>query len=157
MVDGANGLDIPYPGTFATPDDLLALATHYERAADILREQRRKGEPLSLAPFRLTAIHSIELYLSAFLLAKGMDTTEVRGMQHDLGARSTRAKELGLVLRRRTAEHLDHLAEIREYLAARYGPELIRELSQVNRLAATLDEVSAKVRAALASHDSDSD
>ena len=42
------------------------------------------------------------------------------------------------------------LSEAREYLATRYGPELGSSWTQLNRLLATLDEVAAKVTAAMA-------
>ena len=38
------------------------------------------------------------------------------------------------------------IASTREYLVTRYGPELTSTLAQLNRLAATLDEVAVKVR-----------
>jgi hypothetical protein len=80
-------LEVAYPGQSATAEDLLTLAGEYRLAAATLHGNRRKGKPLSLAPCRLVAIHAIELYLNAFLLAKGLDPKEIRGLQHDLKAR----------------------------------------------------------------------
>lgn len=111
--------------------------------------QGRKGEPLSRAPFRFTAIHAIELYLNAFLLQRGEDAAVVRGLQHNLTAKTDLAVQKGLVLRRRTVTHLHSMAANREYLAMRFGPETITTALQVNRLSATLDEVAAKVSNAI--------
>lgn len=66
-------------------------------------------------------------------------------MQHDLAERTDLAIASGLRLRSRTAAHLNALAENREYLVTRYGPELSGTISQINRLEATLEEVSRKV------------
>lgn len=68
-------------------------------------------------------------------------------MQHNLAARTSLAIEKGLVLRKRTAAHLAAMHETREYLILRYGPEIISRMSQINRLSATLEEVSQRVRA----------
>lgn len=105
----------------------------------------RRSEPLSFAPFRLTAIHAAELYLSALLVHGGRSVADVRALGHDVAARANLASELGLKLRKRTLQHLGALRESREYLVSRYGVET-RSLSQVNRLIATLEELSEKVR-----------
>lgn len=139
----------PYPGELATPADLLRLADEYRQAAIVVAGLGRKGEPLSRAPFRLTAIHAFELYLSALLLHAGHEPGHIRGLQHDLAARAELSMQLGLRLRKRTADHLRTMSGAREYLVSRYGPELSASLSQVNRLSATLDEVATKVRLAL--------
>lgn len=55
------------------------------------------------------------------------------------------ARDAGLILRRRTAEHLATLTCNREYLVIRYGPEMTATLTQVNRVMATLEELSTKV------------
>ncbi len=54
------------------------------------------------------------------------------------------AIDAGLNLRKRTAEHLETLTSKREYLVTRYGPEMTATLSQVNRVTATLEELSQK-------------
>jgi hypothetical protein len=95
--------------------------------------------------FGLTAIHAVELYLNAFLLRHGHSPSQVRKLQHDLLARAELAIAGGLTLRKRTAEHLRSLSAGREYLVSRYAPELAETMSQINRLAATLDEVANKV------------
>lgn len=109
----------------------------------------RKGDALSRAPFRLAAIHAVELYLSALLLHAGHEPGRVRALQHDLAARADLSIKLGLKLRKRTANHLKTMATAREYLVTRYGPELSGSLSQVNRLSATLEEVATKVHGAI--------
>jgi hypothetical protein len=66
-------------------------------------------------------------------------------MQHDIWARTELALAAGLLIRKRTADHLRSLGQNREYLITRYGPELVATTSQLNRLTATLDEVAEKV------------
>lgn len=135
----------PYPGAAASVVQLLMLASEYRDAACTLRTQGRKGDPLSWAPCRLAAIHSIELCFNALLLHKGMEPAEIRAMQHCMSQRVKLAPENGLHLRKRTAEHLINITGNREYLVTRYGPEMTSSVSQINRLMATLDEVAAKV------------
>lgn len=134
-----------YPGDLASHDQLLALADEYRQAALVLRERGVRKRPLTWAPFRLTAIQAVELYLNVYLLRKGYSASQVRGLQHDLGLRSSEAITAGLKLRQRTTEHLQRLSDQREYLVTRYGPELASTTSQINRLAATLEEVARKV------------
>lgn len=99
---------------------------------------------MSWAPFRLTAVQAIELYLTALLLHRGCSAAEVRRMGHNLGLRADAAAAAGLRLRKRTHEHLDSLSASREYLITRYCPEGLESASQINRLTATLDEVTHK-------------
>jgi hypothetical protein len=134
-----------YPGAVATPAQIQALADEYRRASQTLIELGRPRAPLTRAPFRLTAIHAIELYLNAFLLRHGHTPSRIRGLQHDLRARVELAFAGGLTLRSKTADHLRKMSAEREYLAARYGPELAATMSQINRLKATLDELADKV------------
>jgi hypothetical protein len=102
------------------------------------------SDPLWRAPYRLAAIQAIELYLNALLLQQGHYTKRIRGMQHDLGARTQLAIACGLALRDRTAKHLASMVSNREYLITRYGPEMTSTVSQINRLTATLNEVAKK-------------
>jgi hypothetical protein len=91
----------------------------------------------------------VELYLNAFLLAKGVDPATIGGFRHDLGERTRLASEAGLVLRKRTMAHLATLSASNEYHVISYAPELTSTLSQVNRVMATVNELSRKVRKAL--------
>jgi hypothetical protein len=93
------------------------------------------------------AIHSVELFLNAYLLANGIEPDAVRGMQHNLAQRTKLAIKAGLKLKKRTAEHLHALTATREYLVARYVPAKQEAVSQVNRLQATLKEIAEKVEA----------
>lgn len=136
-------MELAYPGDAASVDDIFELAGLYRAAAKLLREHAPRGK--QHIPCRLLALHSIELYLNAFLLTNGLDTKSIRGLQHDIGERSRRAVDAGLNLRKRTAMHLQTLSHNREYLIIRYGPEMTATLSQVNRVMATLDELSLKV------------
>jgi len=141
-----------YPGATATAEQVFCLAEEYRKAAHLLLQLGRRGDPLSRAPSRLSALHAIELYLNALLLYSGHETSRIRGMQHDLGARSELAVSGGLKLRKRTAAHLSAMSADREYLVSRYGPEMTATVSQINRLTATLDEVSKKVTAIIKAH-----
>jgi hypothetical protein len=133
-----------YPGAVATPAQVLSLAEEYRQAALSLLPAGRRGQPLSRAPYRLVAIHSLELHLNALLLATGHPMAKVRGLQHDFATRTELAIAAGLKLRGRTILHLRGLSETREYVITRYDPHL-SAASQLNRLAATLDEVAKKV------------
>lgn len=135
----------PYPGALASPSEVLQLAREYHEAAQLLATRGRRGQPISRAPYRLVAIHAVELYLNALLLHSGFKHGQVRGLQHDLAARTDLSLQCGLQLRKRTATHLKTMAAAREYLVSRYGPEFSSSLSQLNRLSATLSEVAAKV------------
>jgi HEPN domain-containing protein len=139
----------PFPGELATPRQVFHLAESYRLATQLLEPQGRPGDPLSRAPYRLTAIQAIELYLNALLLQQGHDAKRIRGMQHDLGERTQLAITGGLKLRDRTAKHLASMVSNREYLITRYEPEITSTVSQINRLTATLNEVAAKVSAVL--------
>ncbi|KQT33680.1 hypothetical protein ASG29_06620 [Sphingomonas sp. Leaf412] len=121
------------------------LAEVYRDAAFRAAGAIQRGDPLTAAPLRLLALHSVELNLSAYLILKGGTAATIRRLGHDLGARLALATEAGLVLRRRTAAHVEAVARDREYLVARYGPELLGTVSQVNRLLATMEEVAGKV------------
>lgn len=134
-----------YPGELATSYQVLTLAHEYRHAAIHLAALGRPREPLSRAPFRLAAIHAIELYLNAFLLQRGHPASEIRGLQHNLAERLKLAASYGLQLKAKTAQHVNDLAENREYLVTRYGPEMTSSTSQLNRLTATMQEVSVKV------------
>jgi hypothetical protein len=137
-----------YPGDAATAEEILRLAEEFQKAARALREQGRQGEPLTLAPCRLSAIHAIELFLSALLLHKGHPASEIRGMRHSLPKRAAHLSDLRL--RKRTAAHLSDIEKNREYLVTRYAPEKMKAtVSQINRLSATLDEVAKKVTAVI--------
>ncbi len=143
-----NGEAGSYPGAEATSDGLLRLAAEYQKAAQSLVAQKRKAEPISLAPCRFMTLHAIELYLNAFLLMKGDDHKAIRKLGHDLPKRAEQAQSAGLPLRKGTLSHLKDGSN-REYLVTRYSPELPATLPQINRLMATLDDVAKKVRASI--------
>jgi hypothetical protein len=132
-----------YPGEGADTAQIIRLASEYREAAHSLLARKLNG--LSLAPCRLVAVHAIELYLNVFLREAGVHAAEIRGFQHDLSKRVERAKKSGLVLRKRTQQHLEQMTCAREYVVTRYGPEMTNTLSQVNRLMATLDELDKRI------------
>ena len=129
-----------------TAEDMLRLAEEYRKAAQLLLKHGRSGAPLTWAPCRLSAIHAIELFLSALLLHQGHKASAIRAMQHDLSKRAEQTVA-SLQLRKRTAHHLSAMVGNREYLVTRYSPEMPATISQINRLTATLDEVAKKVTA----------
>lgn len=149
MTDDHSGQTRVYPGHGATPDQVLKLANEYSRAAAILIERRTKKAPLSSAPIRFSALHAIELYLNAFLLKAGMTPSQLRGLLHDLAKRTDLALQHGLVLRNGTLKHLRELAETREYLATRYGADILSPGAEITRITATLDELNTKVSRAI--------
>ncbi len=102
---------------------------------------------MSRAPARLCSIQAIELYLNAYMLHEGDSPEKVRGYLHNLSDRIEPEMTAALRLRKRTSKHLIKMMEKREYLIARYGPELVSRLSEVNRMLATLEEVASKVKA----------
>lgn len=138
-----------YPGEGASATQILLLADEYRRSADALLNAGRSGCAISWAPYRLVAIHAIELYLSAYLVAAGSRAAEIRAMQHDTAARAQAAAVAKLQLRKRTSAHLQALSDNREYLVARYDPAQTT-VSQLNRLQATLAEVAQKISCAFA-------
>lgn len=140
-----HGGSASYPGEIATAAQIKLLADEYRGPAHDLLSRGRKGQRSSWAPARMSAIHAIEL----LLLHKGHAPAEIRGYQHDLAKRAGLAVVKALRLRQRTLHHLGSLSAGREYLATRYGPELGGNWTQQGRLMATLDEVSAKVGAAI--------
>lgn len=73
--------------SWASPPQVHELAEDYRKAATLLLRLGRPGKPLTRAPFRLSAIHAIELYLTALLLHRGHSPNQIRKMQHDLSAR----------------------------------------------------------------------
>ena len=76
----------------------------------------------------------------------GASPPELRTHFHNLQERSDRARTSGLMLRKRTAEHLVKMIEEGEYLVSCCGPERATTLSQFNRLLATFKEIAKKVR-----------
>lgn len=137
-----------YPGSEATVEQFMGLADKYFAVAHSLLSQVSRKSSLSSAPARLCAFHAVEIYLNAFLMFHGSDHKQVRGLQHDLAQRAVMASEKGLRLRVKTLAHLRQIHDQRAYLVARYGPEQAGGLSKLNRMSATLNEVSTKVRAA---------
>src|SRR4051794_9547984 len=109
-----------YPGALATAAQIRALAEEYRNAAIHLQKLGRRRKPLSLAPYRLAAIHAIELYLNAFLRHQGVEADKLRALGHHLGERAQLANQAGLDLSRRTVSHLQMLQDEREYVVTRY-------------------------------------
>jgi hypothetical protein len=138
-----------YPEDGTTAEDLLKLACAYHKAAELLLSLKKNGKPETIAPFRRAAIHAIELYFNALLLRHGSTAAQVRDMRHDLVKRLAAAEGRGLALKPKTARHIEAMVEVREYSATRYSSKTNARASPINRLEATLKEVSAQVAAML--------
>jgi hypothetical protein len=136
------------PETRGEPRALMRLAAAYHAEA-MARIPSMQRDRLAAAPVRLGALNAIELYLVAFLRARQVSSREIRGWRHDLSRHAERAAALGLVLRRRTLNHLIAIAHTHEYRALRHHPENVVPVP-ANRLAATLEELGRKVAHALA-------
>jgi hypothetical protein len=135
----------PYPGDNATVEELFSLAEEYWKAAGVLKGTCRRGNPISHAPYRMVAIHAVELYLNALLRFQGLTPPDIRKMNHNLVERLGRACTTKLKLRNRTAAHIAVMSDCREYLVSRYGPDKMKNLSQLNRLEATLEQIRKEV------------
>ena len=121
------------------------MAEAYRRDAErLLLAPGACRNPLALAPGRFLALHAIELYLSAWLLRSGETPRQIRARGHDLTGRVQAALAGGLGLRKRTASHIARITEGREYLVVRYAPDTVGAVPPLNRLLATLTEVSRK-------------
>lgn len=131
-----------YPGDEATVDEILDYAEAYFAASRTLFERARNGKPQVRAPARLCAIHATELYLNAFLRARGESSKNIRARMHNLADEHFISE---LRLRRKTGLHLQELSHRREYLIARYAPDHARQHTPINRLTSTLEEVRAKL------------
>lgn len=134
----------PYPGEAANAQQLLDLAEEFRRAAEVLRGNHRKRAVVSSAPFRLSAIHALELYLSAVLRASGLDPVDLRRLGHGLAQRVVMAESVGLQLKVRTRAQLMELETKREYLTSRYDP-IGLDRTQLNRIESALNQVASKV------------
>jgi hypothetical protein len=139
-----------YPGNDVSAAQFSKLALHYADAAHSFSKLPEKQKGLALAPYRLLAIHAIELALNALLLHNNVPPEKVRGLQHNLQERITLTEKFGLTLRAKTVLHIKNLTDSREYLVHRYDPQTSLKVSQLNRLIATMQEVSCKVQALLA-------
>ncbi len=136
-----------YPGTATSIPEIMDLAAQYHQAAAVLvlnAEQVGGPGPVRYGPARFCAIHAVELCLNAFLRLEGAPPKAVRARMHNL-ADDRFVTTIGL--RRKTAQHLHSLTAQREYLIARYAPDLLAQQSQLNRMMATLVEVQAKTHA----------
>jgi hypothetical protein len=143
-----DGLPKTYPGEDASPDELLRLAQTYSQAAIHLLHQTTPGVPMSLAPMRLCAFHSVELFLAAYLRAQGMPSAQVRAFRHDTSQMAGEAQKRGLGLKRKVEIRLQKVSANREYLVSRYDPNPLKSL-EANAIFATLNELEKKVGVAV--------
>ena len=132
----------PYPGSVTSAEEILDLASAYCEAAKTLFDAAHKGSAVSYAPARLCAIHATELFLNAFLRQQGVCPSQIRGRLHNLEVCEFQQV---LQLRKKTARHLKDMTDRREYLISRYAPDLMSQLTEINRLTATLTEIQMKV------------
>ena len=128
-----------YPGDGMDARKTLALAAEFDGASQVLRKAK------FWAPYRLAALHAIELYLSAFLRKHGLENEIIRKTGHQFCAKTTLAREHGLLLRAKTQAHLSNLTCKREYLITRYDASMLPTLTELTRIDATLREIATKV------------
>ncbi|BBE71590.1 hypothetical protein [Oharaeibacter diazotrophicus] len=140
--------DDPYPGATAPPEAVAGLAGSYRAAAHLLAAHGDATAATGRAPWRLAAIHAVELYLNAYLRLHGRSPAEIRGLHHDMAKYSALAASCGLQFRAKTLAHLVSLGETRAYVVTRYDPARSAGMEPPNRVLATLDEVAAKVERA---------
>jgi hypothetical protein len=138
------------PSAVVVPDAPLTMlrlagAYHHNAATHL---PAKAADVLAAAPARLCAVQAFELYLVAYLRAKGVSAGLIKSWRHDLSCHVEATERLGLVLRRRTRDHLVGIARAQEYLNLRYHPQAVAPMPR-NRLTATLDELSAKVGVAV--------
>lgn len=134
-------------GDRATEREILDLAGSYREAALlILRNGERASslryDPLHFEPARFCALHALELCQNAFLRHEGWSNDRIKALRHELSEADFIDK---LALKKKTAEHLRRLAEPREYLISRYGPDLCRDQTEFSALISTLDHVLNEV------------
>ncbi len=134
-----------YPGSEMSGGQMLALAHEYRRIAVSLDKLQLRNRPITVAPYRFAAIHSIELYLNSFLLFKGIEARAVRELNHDLVRRRELAHDLGLVLRKKTIERIDQIFLNREYLAARYSIAHMKRGLEFAQVEVVMQEIAGKV------------
>jgi hypothetical protein len=134
----------PCPGDTATARQLFELATQFHRGAEALFADKAHA-----VPSRLLALQAIEGYLIAFVRHVGRTNDEVRLTNHDVVRLADIGADNGLALRSRLHGHLVKITKNREYLIVRYGPEVTGLTSQTTELQATMNELSAKVGAAI--------
>lgn len=123
---------------------LRALAEEYCKAAALLCDEGPRGKSICWAPFRLCAIHAIELHLSAFLLDAGYEWSSIKKMNHHLDQRAMLATEHGLNLRKRSSDLLAKLSSEASYSVTRYVPERLADGRHPSQIMAVLKEISSK-------------
>jgi hypothetical protein len=128
-----------------SPEECLELACEYQKAAQHLKGLWTPRKPSSRAPFRFTATHAIELYLSAYLLRTGEPWTNVRRLGHNLQHRYELAQRRRLILKKATIASLQAISDDREYLRSRYATKET-ELP-LTKLESALNRVAQKVTA----------
>ncbi|WP_425041086.1 hypothetical protein [Primorskyibacter sp. S187A] len=89
----------------------------------------------------MCCLHSVELCLNAYLRHKGVSAGQIRARLHNVFDPEF-AHDLRL--RKKTARHLLCVSTSREYLMTRYAPERLADMSQMNRMTATAEEVLKK-------------
>lgn len=120
---------------------VLAVLKDYQAAAAFLMKSPLKES----GPCRFFMLHATELYLNAFLYAHGESVETIRDFQHSFTRRIEAAGKCGLVLRKKTVEHLQKVDARKEYVNSRYQSVVTEKFSLSNRLTASLNEVAKKV------------
>jgi hypothetical protein len=122
----------PLPGEGMTPYGIYLMAECYEEAATVVEAHHKRR--FSDHPARLLYLHAAESYLRAFLRLHDHTPSEIRDLQHNLGAMTDKVVEHGMPLSVETAAYLRGVATENDYVRVRYDYDL-RALPP-NRLAA---------------------
>jgi hypothetical protein len=130
-------------GDIKPSSQYLLIARKYECLALDLLARKRKLEVELIDPARFLMVHAIEMYLLSWLVHHHASTDR----KHDFKTKIENATKEGLHLRKKTYAHIATLQT--EYYFLRYGANESIPMPPLNRLQATLHEVSKKVLAAL--------
>jgi HEPN domain-containing protein len=133
----------PYPGDHIDGVALLGMAKSYHEAADRLRAALTPCKNGDYAPWRLLALHAIELYLSAAMLRHDHDMAVVRSSSHDLEKKLNLLLKDGMRFSEKTCHVLRLVSQDRHYVRARYAPDMVKEMMPITRLNAALSDVAA--------------
>jgi hypothetical protein len=129
---------VPQKSTKSSSQYLL-IAMRYECLALGLLAEKRKLDAELVFPARFLMVHAVEMYLLSWLAHHDASTDR----NHDFKTKVENATEAGLHLKKKTYDHIVTLRQ--EYNFLRYGAAESVPMPPLNRLQATLHEVSNKV------------
>lgn len=138
------------PAEDASAIQLLALAEEYHVAALQLLSNDITRPGASRTPYRLLVLHGVELYLGAYLTARGQETGAIEHLNPDLEACLRSCQKAGLGLHTEAQAELLSLARRQEQQATGHGAQTAElRTEQVNRIWSALEDMAGKVRYAV--------